>query len=56
MGNDSLLSVLYLGGHSSNPDVTGVCVHDEPLSWLGVNKNRGSTQGSLERFESGFHL
>jgi hypothetical protein len=53
---DTLLSALYLGDNSSNSDVTGVCVQDEPFSWLGVSKNRGNTQGSLEGFESLFYL
>jgi hypothetical protein len=44
---DTLVTVLYLGEHSSDPEVTCVCVHYEPLSWLGVGENRGSTQGSL---------
>jgi hypothetical protein len=50
------MSVLYLGEHSSNPDVTGICVHSEPLSWFGVGKDRRSAQGFLERLDSGFHL
>jgi hypothetical protein len=56
IGSHSLLSILYLGEHSSNANVTGVCVHDEPLSWLGVSRNRSSTQSFLERLESGIHL
>jgi hypothetical protein len=35
-----LLSVLNLGEHSSNPEVTCVFVNDEPLSWLLVGTNR----------------
>jgi hypothetical protein len=42
-----LLSILYLGKHSSNLNVTRVCDDDKPLSWLWVSKNRGNTQGSL---------
>jgi predicted NAD/FAD-dependent oxidoreductase len=44
---DSLLSVLYLGQHSSNSDVTRVCVNDEPFSWLRVSENTGRTEGIL---------
>jgi hypothetical protein len=42
-----LLSVLYLGQHSSNTDVTRVYVNDEPFPELQVSKNRGSTEGLL---------
>jgi hypothetical protein len=35
LGYDSLLSVLYLGEHSSNSDVIGISVHNESLSWMG---------------------
>jgi hypothetical protein len=55
-GYNSLLSVLYLGKHSSNADGTGGCVHDEPICWVGIGKNRGSTQGSLECLQGSFHL
>jgi predicted NAD/FAD-dependent oxidoreductase len=41
------MSVVYLGEYSSNPKVTCVYVHDEPLSWLGIGENKGSTQDSL---------
>jgi hypothetical protein len=48
-----LLSVLYLGEHSPDSDVTGICVYYELLSWFQVGKNWGSTQGFLERLEGG---
>jgi hypothetical protein len=40
VGNYSLLSVLYLGDHAFNLDVTHVSVQDEPVSWLRVSKNK----------------
>jgi hypothetical protein len=44
---DTFLPVLYLGEHTSDHEVTCVCVHDEPLSWLGVGEDRDGTQVSL---------
>jgi predicted NAD/FAD-dependent oxidoreductase len=44
---DTFLPVLYLGEHSSDHEVTWVCVHDEPLSWLGAGEDRDGTQVSL---------
>jgi hypothetical protein len=47
VGYNQLLSVMYLGEHSSNSDLTGVCDYYELLSWFWVGENLGSTQGSL---------
>jgi hypothetical protein len=48
VGCYSFLFILYLGEHSSNPNVTCVCVNnDELLSWLQVSKNMGRIEGLL---------
>jgi len=56
VGHNPLTTILHLGHYTTNPNIAGVGVDDELLSWLRVTQERCHTQCLFQCLERGLRF